>query len=102
MGVTMKYGPPLTTCVVEHVELQIGKLNIRPRKDFPLSPIKKIITLVLASSFVDMLSLYALSLSVCLSLLSLFICSLNGINYKRKKLEGNIHILIKSLVNPIK
>ena len=47
-----------TTWVVEHVELPIGKTNTPPRKEFPLAPIKKIITLVLPSTFVDMLSLY--------------------------------------------
>ena len=44
-----------TTWVVEHVELPIGKTNIPPRKGFPLAPIKKIATLVLPSTFVDML-----------------------------------------------
>ena len=28
MGVTMEYGHPLTTWVVEHVELPIGKMNM--------------------------------------------------------------------------
>ena len=44
-----------TTQVVEHVELPIGKTNTPPRKEFPLVPIKKIATLVLPSTFVDML-----------------------------------------------
>ena len=40
-----------TTWVVEHVELPIGKTNTPPRKEFPLSPIKKIATLVLNINF---------------------------------------------------
>ena len=60
MGVTMEYGHPLTTwVVVEHVELSIGKTNTSLRKEFPLTPIKKIATLVLPSTFADMLSLHA-------------------------------------------
>mgnify|MGYP006948246581 FL=1 len=47
-----------TTWVVEHVELPIGKTNTPLRKEFPLAPIKKIVTLVLPSTFVDMLSLH--------------------------------------------
>ena len=47
-----------TTWVVEHVELPIGKTNTPLRKEFPLAPIKKIATLVLPSTFVDMLSLH--------------------------------------------
>ena len=42
MGVTMEYGHPLTTRVVEHVEVPIGKTNTPLRKEFPLAPIKKI------------------------------------------------------------
>ena len=45
-----------TTWVVEHVELPIGKTNTPLRKEFSLAPIKKIATLVLPSTFVDMLS----------------------------------------------
>ena len=47
-----------TTWVVEHVELPIGKTNTPLRKEFPFAPIKKIVILVLPSTFVDMLSLY--------------------------------------------
>ena len=36
MGVTMEYGHPLTTWVVEHVELPIGKMNTQLRKEFSL------------------------------------------------------------------
>ena len=46
------------TWLVEHVELPIGKTNTPPRKELPLAPIKKITTLVLPSTFVDMLSLH--------------------------------------------
>ena len=48
-----------TTWVVEHVELLIGKMNTPLRKEYPLAPIKKIVTLVLPSTFANMLSLYA-------------------------------------------
>ena len=48
-----------TTWVVEHVELPIGEMNTPLRKEFPLAPIKKINTLVLPSTFADMLSLHA-------------------------------------------
>ena len=58
MGVTMEYDHPLTW-VVEHVELPIGKTNTTLRKEFPRAPIKKFATLVLPSTFVDMLSLHA-------------------------------------------
>ena len=34
MGVTMECGHPLTTRVVEHVELPIGKTNTPPKKEF--------------------------------------------------------------------
>ena len=44
-----------TTRVVEHVELPTSKANTPTRKEFLLAPIKKIVTLVLPSSFVDML-----------------------------------------------
>ena len=47
-----------TAWVVKHVELPIGKTNTPLRKEFPLAPIKKIATLVLPSTFVDMLSLH--------------------------------------------
>ena len=47
-----------TTWVMEHVELPIGKTNNPLRKEFPLAPIKKITTLVLPSTFVDILSLH--------------------------------------------
>ena len=53
MGVIMKYGHPLNMWVVEHVELLICKTT--PRKEFPLAPIKKIVTLVLPSTFLDMI-----------------------------------------------
>ena len=46
MGVTMEYGHPLTTQVVEHVELPIGKTNTPLRKELKLAPIKKIATVV--------------------------------------------------------
>ena len=42
---------------MERVELPIGKTNTPSRKEFPLAPIKKIVTLV-PSTFVDMLSLH--------------------------------------------
>ena len=48
-----------TTWVVEHVELPIGKTNTPLRKEFPIPPIKKIATLVLPSTFANMLSLHA-------------------------------------------
>ena len=54
MGVTIEYGHPLTQWVVEHVELSIDKINTRLRKEFPFAPIKKIVTIVLPSTFVDM------------------------------------------------
>ena len=57
IGVMMEYGHPLTIWVVEHVELPIGKTNTPLRKEFPLAPVKKIVTLVLSSTFVDMLLL---------------------------------------------
>ena len=47
MVVTMEYGHSLTTWVVENVELPIDKIDSPLRKEFPLAPIKKIITLVL-------------------------------------------------------
>ena len=47
-----------TTWVVEHVEFPIGKMNTPLRKEFPLAPIKKIVTLVLLSNSIDMLSLH--------------------------------------------
>ena len=47
-----------TTWVVERVELPIGKTNTPLRKEFPLGPIKKIATLVLPSTFIDMLALH--------------------------------------------
>ena len=59
MGVTMEYGHPLTTWVVENVELPIGKTNTPQMKEVPLAPMKKIVTLVLPSTFLDMLSLHA-------------------------------------------
>ena len=59
MGVTIEYRHPLTTWVMEHLELPIGKTNIPKRKEFPLAPIKKIVTLVLPSIFVGMISLHA-------------------------------------------
>ena len=59
MGVTIEYGHPLTTWVLEHVELPIGKTNTPLRKEFSLAPIKKIVTLVLPSTFVDMVSSHA-------------------------------------------
>ena len=55
MGVTMECGHPLTTWVVELVELPIGKIDIPPRKDFPIVSIKKIATLVFPSTFIQML-----------------------------------------------
>ena len=55
MGVTMEYGHPLTRWATKHVELSISKTNTPLRKEFPLAPIKKIVTLVLPSTFVDML-----------------------------------------------
>ena len=39
-----------TTWVVEIVELPIGKMNTPLRNEFPLAPIKKIVTLVLQLS----------------------------------------------------
>ena len=36
---------------MEHVELLVGKTNTPLRKEFPLTPIKKIATLVLSSTF---------------------------------------------------
>ena len=47
MGVTIEYGHPLTTWVMEHVELLIGKTNTPLRKELPIAQIKKIVTLVL-------------------------------------------------------
>ena len=58
MGVTMEYGHPLTTWVVENVELPIGKTNTPQMKEVPLAPMKKIVTLVLPSTIVDILSLH--------------------------------------------
>ena len=46
------------TWVVGHVKLPICKTNTPPREEFPLVLIKKITTLVLPSTFVDMLSLH--------------------------------------------
>ena len=43
-----------TTWVVERVELPIGKRTTPPRKEISLAPIKKIATLVLPSTFIDM------------------------------------------------
>ena len=43
-----------TTWVVEHVELPIGRTNTPLRKEFSLTPIKKIATLVIPLTFVDM------------------------------------------------
>ena len=37
IGVTMEYGHPLTTWVMEHVELPIGKMNTPSREEFPLA-----------------------------------------------------------------
>ena len=51
----MEYGHPPFTWVLEHVELPISKTNTPLRKEFSLVPIKKIATLVLPSTFVDML-----------------------------------------------
>ena len=45
----------IVTWVVEHVESLLCKTNTPPRKEFSLVPIKKIATLVLPSTFVDML-----------------------------------------------
>ena len=50
MGVTIKYGHPLTTWVVEHIDLQIGKMNTPLRKEVPLAPIEIIATLWLQLS----------------------------------------------------
>ena len=36
-NVTMKYGPPLITPIVECVELPIGKMNTAPRKNHHIS-----------------------------------------------------------------
>ena len=47
-----------TTWAVERVELSIDKTNTPPTKEFPLAPIMKIATLLLPSTFVDMLSLH--------------------------------------------
>ena len=47
-----------TTWGVERVELSIDKANTPPTKEFPPTPIMKIATLLLASTFVDMLSLH--------------------------------------------
>ena len=47
-----------TTWVVEHVELPICKTNTPLRKEFPLAPIKKFATLVLPSTFTDVLLLH--------------------------------------------
>ena len=41
--------------VVEHVELPIGNTNTPSKKESPLAPIKKIVILVLPSTFIDML-----------------------------------------------
>ena len=41
-----------TTWVVEHVESPIGKTNTPLRKEFPLAPIKEIVTLVLQLSHI--------------------------------------------------
>ena len=46
MIVTKEYGYPLSTWVVEHVELPIGKMNTPMKKEFPLTPIKKFAILV--------------------------------------------------------
>ena len=56
--VTIEYGHPLTTWVVEYVALSIGKTNTPLRKEFPVAPLKKIATLVLCSTFGHMLSLH--------------------------------------------
>ena len=48
-----------TTYVVEHVELPRGKTNTPLRKEFLLVLIKKIVTLILPSTFANMLSLRA-------------------------------------------
>ena len=55
MGVTMEYSHPLTPQVLEHVEFPIGKTNTLRREEFPLVPIRNIATLVLLSTFVDMI-----------------------------------------------
>ena len=50
----MEYGHPLTNYVcnvMEHVELQISKMNTPLKKEFPLALLKKIVTLVLSSTF---------------------------------------------------
>ena len=46
MGVTIEYGHQLTTWVVEHVELPIGKTNTPLRKEFPLAPINLSLSLI--------------------------------------------------------
>ena len=51
----MEFGHPLTKRVVEHVELPINKTDTTPKKEFLLVTIKKIVTLLLLSTFVDML-----------------------------------------------
>ena len=55
MGVMTEYDHPLTTRVVEHIELPTGKTNTPPRKEFSLALIKKIATLVLPLTFADKL-----------------------------------------------
>ena len=55
MGIILEYNHPLTIWVVEYVEMPLGKLNTPLMKTVPLAPIKKIATLVLPSTFVDML-----------------------------------------------
>ena len=54
MIVTIEYSHPLSTWVLEHVELPIGKTNTPIRKEFPFAPVKKIATLVLPSTFIGM------------------------------------------------
>ena len=77
----MVYGPPLIKWVVEHVELSTSKTNTPLIKQFPLAEIKTIATLLPSTFIESMLSLY-----VALTL-SLFICSLNDINYKKRKFQ---------------
>ena len=50
-----QWSMPPRTQVVEHVEWPIGKTNTPPRKESPLAPIKKIVTLILPSTFINML-----------------------------------------------
>ena len=51
-GITMEYGHPLTTWVVEYVELPIHKMNIVLRKECLLAPVENFATLVPSLTFV--------------------------------------------------